>query len=105
MKDMRSEKCKTCIHTKVCGKDLNTVGEMFVPPHPILGKTEEAWERFKEREAQGFPCEDRLEIVRCKNCKHFDPDGANTDGWGWCNKNDSDWRVDDFCSWGKRGKR
>ena len=45
------------------------------------------------------------EIVQCKECKHFDPDGAWTEGWGWCNKNDSDWRVDDFCSWGKRGKK
>ena len=44
-------------------------------------------------------------VIRCKDCKHFDPDGANTDGWGWCNKNDSDWRVDDFCSWGKRGRK
>lgn len=50
-------------------------------------------------------CEWKGEIVRCKDCKHFDPDGANTDGWGWCNKNDSDWRVDDFCSWGKRGRK
>ena len=44
-------------------------------------------------------------VIRCKDCIHFDPDGANTEGWGWCNKNDSDWRVDDFCSWGKRGRK
>lgn len=60
MIDMRSEKCKSCIHTKVCMKDLNLVGEMFVPPHPILGETEEAWERYKEKKAKGFPCEDYL---------------------------------------------
>lgn len=60
MIDMRSEKCKSCIHTKVCMKDLNVVGEAFVPPHPILGITQEAWERYQERKAKGFPCDDYM---------------------------------------------
>ena len=41
-------------------KDLNIVGERFVPPHPIFGETEEAWERYKERKEKGFPCDDYL---------------------------------------------
>lgn len=58
--DLRSELCKSCLHTKVCCHDKNLFGDFFVPPHPLLGKTEEAWQRFKEREAAGFPCEDYL---------------------------------------------
>ena len=41
-------------------KDLNLIGERFIPPHPILGETEEAWERYKERKAKGFPCDDYM---------------------------------------------
>ena len=41
-------------------KDLNVVGEMFVPPNPIFGETEEAWKKYEERKAKGFPCEDYL---------------------------------------------
>ena len=65
MIDIRSEKCKTCIHTKVCMKDLNIVGEMFLPPHPSLGDTDKAWERFKAQRKLGFPCEDYLD-GRCR---------------------------------------
>lgn len=42
------------------------------------------------------------DIVRCKECFFYDKDGYN-DEWGWCRQNDSDWRDNDFCSWGKKG--
>lgn len=61
MIDLRSELCKTCAHTKVCMKDKNLCGDRFVQPHPLMGITEEAWERFKEWERQGFPCDEYLE--------------------------------------------
>ena len=61
-------------------------------------------QKWIDEEMQNYIIE-QADLVPCKDCKFFDPDGANTEGWGWCNKNDSDWRVDDFCSWGKRGKR
>lgn len=104
MIDMRSEKCKTCVHTKVCTNDLNVVGEMFVSPNPILGNTEEKWERFKKRKAQGFPCDDRLEIVRCKDCIYKRLNDGETKYYYCALKAHEEWSVDetDFCSWGER---
>lgn len=47
------------------------------------------------------------EIVRCKDCKLFQPfKGArakvNTDKSGWCGINDYSVRADDYCSYGER---
>ena len=94
-------------------KDLNVVGEMFIPPHPILGETKEAWERYKERKAKGFPCEDYMksddkkyqslqEVVRCKDCVEGSYktviDGDNVK---WCDIVKMNVLDDDFCSWAK----
>lgn len=60
MVDLRAERCKTCFHTCVCGRDMNNVGKMFVAPSPMFFSKEyrdEAWRKYKEREAAGFPCE------------------------------------------------
>ena len=40
-------------------------------------------------------------LVRCKDCEHYDYEGACSDGWGWCAEHDGDWRINDFCSWAK----
>ena len=56
--DMRSDLCKTCIHTKVCSKDKNIIGDNFMMGHPILFENDKLWERYKEWGAKGFPCED-----------------------------------------------
>lgn len=48
---------------------------------------------------RSLPSADVQQVVRCKNCKYFEPDGPY-DGWchGW-----SGMIVDDgFCSFGKR---
>ena len=46
-----------------------------------------------------------VEVVRCKDCRHWDEET------GWCNQNsefddhDMDWNIyndDDFCSYGER---
>ena len=39
------------------------------------------------------------ELVRCKDCKWFVPDG---DGWGTCVEDASKWEEDGYCSWGER---
>lgn len=39
---------------------MNTIGTMFVPPSPMFFSKEyrdEAWRKYEEREAAGFPCE------------------------------------------------
>ena len=62
---MKSELCKSCIHTEVCGLDKNTVGDFYVAPNPWYFSEEyrkEAWEKYKEREAAGFPCEHYIKM-------------------------------------------
>ena len=65
--DIRAELCKTCIHTKVCRRDKNLVGDRFVLGNPIVFDNQKLWEDFKKREAAGFPCDDYLLIERIKN--------------------------------------
>ena len=57
---MKSELCKSCVHTKVCMHDKNLVGDVFVPGHPLFFDNSKLWEEYKEREKQSFPCEDYL---------------------------------------------
>lgn len=57
---MKSELCNSCIHTKVCFKDKNIVGDVFVPGNPAFFNNEELFERYLEWEAQGFPCSEYL---------------------------------------------
>jgi len=66
---MKSELCKTCIHTKVCMKDKNLFGDIFVMGNPDFFDNDDLYAKFKEREKAGFPCEDYLsadvvEVVR-----------------------------------------
>ena len=55
---MKSERCKACIHTKVCMKDLNVVGEFFMPGNPMLFDNEKLFKKYEERKKAGFPCKD-----------------------------------------------
>ena len=57
---MGSELCKACIHTKVCMKDKNLVGDVPVMGHPMFFDNDKLYEEYKEREKQGFPCEDYM---------------------------------------------
>ena len=63
---MGSELCKTCIHTKVCMKDKNLVGDVFVMGHPMFFDNDKLYEEYKEREKQGFPCEDYMPTAESK---------------------------------------
>lgn len=58
---MKSKLCETCAHTKVCMRDKNMVGDVYVAPHPLFFDEEykqKAWENYKEREKMGFPCDE-----------------------------------------------
>lgn len=57
---MKSEMCKTCIHTNVCVKDKNTIGDVFVMGNPLVFDNKELFKKFKEWEAAGFPCDDYM---------------------------------------------
>lgn len=65
--DMRAELCKTCIHTKVCFHDKNLVGDTFVCGFSDL---DGAWEKFKELEKAGFPCDDYIPAADVQEVRH-----------------------------------
>ena len=58
MSDLRSDLCKKCIHTKVCMKDKNVCGDVFVPGNPMFFDNNKLWKEYEERKAKGFPCVD-----------------------------------------------
>lgn len=73
-----------------------------VDAHMIAGAVERCLYKL---EAQ--PTVDAVEVVRCKDCKHYD----NTEGICWCKLNSKfylggfDWHSfpeDGFCSYGER---
>ena len=45
---------------------------------------------------------DVVEVVRCEDCKWFEPEDEGGDCWCYCH-NDVTWR-DCYCSWGERKK-
>lgn len=69
MIDFRSDLCKTCIHTPVCIKDKNIVGDTFVAGNPLIFDNNELFEKFKEWKAAGFPCDEYLSSESgCDTC-------------------------------------
>lgn len=70
MKDMRSEMCKKCIHTKLCYHPKNIVGDVFVAGNPDVYDNSKLWKKYEEWKDKGFPCDDFFpEVVRCKDCR------------------------------------
>ena len=60
---MKSDLCKSCIHTNVCARDKNIVGDVFVLGNPMLFDNRTLFEEFKKSEAAGFPCDEYLEAT------------------------------------------
>ena len=58
---MKSSLCRSCIHSNVCRKDKNIVGDMFVMGNPMIFNNDALYEKYKQREKDGFPCEDYLQ--------------------------------------------
>lgn len=73
----KSELCKKCAHTKVCFKDKNLFGDLFVAGNPMIFDNKKLYEKFKERENRGFPCDDFLSIEERKVGKWIDPAAIN----------------------------
>ena len=103
---MKSELCKTCIHTKVCMKDKNLVGDIFVPGNPFFFDNKILFEKYEERKKAGFPCDDYLgvdvvEVVRCKDCKQsYDDIAGRICTYGLINA--SVMEDDFYCAFGER---
>lgn len=101
MIDMRAERCKTCIHTTVCGRDMNITGAMYVSPNPMFFTKEycdEALRKYQEREAAGFPC--KFYKCMCKDCKHNSLNMVS--GNAFCELGVGLSQIYDFCSHGER---
>lgn len=60
MKFIKSKLCESCIHTNVCMKDKNIVGDTFVPGNPMLFDNSELYKKYEERKKAGFPCDDYM---------------------------------------------
>ena len=49
------------------------------------------------------PTADVVEVVRCKDCKHWNKDAMACDTLPWVNSSEhANWYADDFCSYGER---
>lgn len=60
MDDLRSEMCRTCIHTNVCRHDKNLVGDKFVMGNPLFFDNRKLFEKYEKWEREGFPCDDYI---------------------------------------------
>ena len=59
---MRSKLCEACIHTHICTKDKNLIGDIFVPGNPLYWDNQKLYEEFKKHEVEGFPCNDYISM-------------------------------------------
>ena len=49
------------------------------------------------------PAVDAVEVVRCKDCKHYNEDALACNLLSWVNSSEHEnWYADDFCSYGER---
>ena len=53
------------------------------------------------KEIEIAPTVDAVELVRCKDCKHYNT-ASCSDGCGWCEEMNAGWSDNDFCSYGER---
>lgn len=68
---------------------------------PRIYKTKEQYDRFSYRFGDAEMVE-YAPVVRCKDCKYFDPEKALRPGGIWCGYWGTDPDPDDFCSYGER---
>ena len=52
-------------------------------------------------EIDDAPTIDAVEVVRCRDCKHYIVEGITTQ-YGWCHEYKHSVNEDDFCSYGER---
>ena len=83
--------------------DANALRTQFDDIPPYIGMTGGCVQQFIDK----APTVDAVEVVRCKDCKHYD----NSEGIQWCHLNSkfakwgTDWHSfpeDGFCSYGER---
>ena len=90
----KSKMCESCVHTKVCMNDKNLFGDVFILGHPFFFDNRELYKEYEEREKAGFPCDNYMRIVRCKDCKVKDEERCP-----WWHGVPQD---EFYCAWGER---
>lgn len=92
----KSKMCESCVHTKVCMNDKNLFGDVFILGHPFFFDNRELYKEYEEREKAGFPCDNYMRIVRCKDCIYYRE--------GLCDRLKYSYvtNADSFCSEGER---
>ena len=95
------------------------MGEEFISRHAAIEQlasiikfkaydcTEEIAEYPAKQAAEDFfsniPAADVVEVVRCKDCKHYSEEGKVT-RYAWCYKWKNAVNFGDFCSYGERAE-
>jgi hypothetical protein len=92
--------------------DANAVPKLFEKKYEETEQRILDGETYLDTLAEGFteaddvilsmPTVDAVEVVRCKDCIHFDPEKALRTGGIWCAYWGTDPDPDDFCSFGER---
>lgn len=61
------------------------------------------WTGGIEKAIDDAPAVDAVEVVRCKECKHYGTSIGGVECQGYCKKTEFITKKDnDFCSWGER---
>ena len=96
--------CKECLHIEVCEGYYPTDMDKDIFHYCREGRGDEIPD-IEKRCSSFKDCSRFVEVVRCKDCKHYHTE------LGWCDinstfiKEHSEWRMfndDDFCSYGER---
>ena len=77
---MTNKRCDTCRCNKVCDHY-----------------------HFGFENCDNYISEDCVEVVRCKDCEHYEAD-IICEGVGYCNEHQKGMRENNFCSYGERWK-
>ena len=81
---------------------IGTVLTYFIP-RSHTGERGEHEEDFVRMIFKELPSTDAVQVVRCKDCKHYIVEGIATQ-YGWCHEYKHSVDEDDYCSYGERKK-
>ncbi len=69
----------------------------------LIGWETDATDEEIEWTLDQLPKVDAVEVVRCKDCKHYNEDALDCNLLPWVDSSEHEnWYADDFCSYGER---
>lgn len=87
---IEAPRCKTCFHKDACGAWIR---------HGIILYND--FQYSVENCPHYHSNENVVEVVRCAECRHYNPGGC-ANGFGWCEYYNSGATDDHYCSHGER---